>query len=163
MKLEQILVKAFNRIKTEGASDLSSKNISKGDLGMEVQSQPGETKLMGSHYWYYLVCGRKPGKQPPMEAIQEWIRKKGISREGISERSLAFLIARKIGRFGTDIYMGKRPAWSLPIIIERNMTKAQDEMDAEITKQVDAAVMKSIDKIFGDLSTPRYSIKQSEK
>jgi len=38
--------------------------------------------------------GRGPGKQPPLEAIQDW-----TSRKGIPE-SAAFAIAKSIGRFG---------------------------------------------------------------
>ena len=49
------------------------------------------------------IDGRGPGKPPPSEAIEQWIKAKGIAGEiekGISVSSLAFLIARKIGREG---------------------------------------------------------------
>lgn len=44
--------------------------------------------------------GRKPGKMPPVEAIQLWVIRKGIGPRGDS-RSTAFVIARSIGRRGT--------------------------------------------------------------
>ena len=55
-------------------------------------------------YIYYLEKGRKPGKRPPMKVIEQWITDKGLILEGISKKSLAFLIARKIGEEGTTIY-----------------------------------------------------------
>ena len=62
-------------------------------------------------YYYYLEYGRRAGKQPPIEAIEEWIRVKPIIPYAINgkvpdTRQLAFLIARKIGREGTE---GKKP------------------------------------------------------
>lgn len=62
-------------------------------------------------YYYYLEYGRRAGKQPPIEAIEEWIRVKPIIPYAVNgkvpdTRQLAFLIARKIGREGTE---GKKP------------------------------------------------------
>jgi len=54
-------------------------------------------------YWKYIEYGRPPGKRPPINAILKWIQQKGITpRSGkpMSQKSLAFLIARKIGRDG---------------------------------------------------------------
>lgn len=44
--------------------------------------------------------GRKPGRMPPVDAIQLWVIRKGIAGRDDS-RSVAFLIARAIGRRGT--------------------------------------------------------------
>lgn len=62
-------------------------------------------------YYYYLEYGRRAGKQPPIEAIEEWIRVKPIIPYAVNgkvpdTRQLAFLIARKIGREGIE---GKKP------------------------------------------------------
>jgi hypothetical protein len=65
----------------------------------------GETlRVYAEDYIYYLVHGRKNGKRPPKQAIRDWIDAKGITPDGISKDSLAFLIARKIGESGTTIY-----------------------------------------------------------
>lgn len=63
------------------------------------------------YYYYYVEYGRRAGKQPPIEPIEEWIRVKPIIPYAINgkvpdTRQLAFLIARKIGREGIE---GKKP------------------------------------------------------
>jgi len=49
------------------------------------------------------INGRAPGTPPPSEAIEQWIKQKGIAtrlEKNMTISSLAFLIARKIGREG---------------------------------------------------------------
>lgn len=63
-------------------------------------------RIYGEHYTEQLVFGRKPGKFPPIKAIEQWIKDKGIAGIGkkISVSSLAFLIARKIAKEGTKYF-----------------------------------------------------------
>lgn len=61
-------------------------------------------------YWKYVEYGRRPGKMPPVSAIENWIKVKQILPRPITLKSgksvvptipqLSFLIARKIGRDG---------------------------------------------------------------
>lgn len=52
--------------------------------------------------------GRKPGRMPPVGAIQLWVIRKGIGTRDNS-KSTAFMIARAIGRRGTKgAFMFKR-------------------------------------------------------
>lgn len=58
-------------------------------------------------YWKYVEYGRKPGKQPPIEPLVDWIKIKRIIPEPINgkipdTKQLAFMIARKIGRDGVE-------------------------------------------------------------
>jgi len=55
-------------------------------------------------FFTVLETGRKPGKRPPISVIEQWIKDKPITPYGISTRSLAFLIARKIGEEGSLLY-----------------------------------------------------------
>lgn len=74
-----------------------------------------DTKLVISFnlepYWRYVEYGRRPGKMPPIDKISQWIRIKPVIPDPINgripdTRSLAFLIARKIGREGIP---GRKP------------------------------------------------------
>jgi len=59
--------------------------------------------VLGLPYSQQLETGRRPGKQPPSSVIMQWLIDKGIAARlqgEISISSLAFLIARKIGRQG---------------------------------------------------------------
>lgn len=62
-------------------------------------------------YWKYVEYGRRPGKMPPINAIEQWVKVKPVVPNAINGRvpdtkQLAFLIARKIGREGIT---GKKP------------------------------------------------------
>ena len=61
-------------------------------------------------YWKYVEYGRRPGKMPPVSAIENWINVKQIIPHCMTLKSgktviptipqLSFLIARSIGRRG---------------------------------------------------------------
>lgn len=65
-----------------------------------------KAEITGLQYTEQLVWGRKPGKFPPIKAIEEWIIAKGIQpiEKNIKISSLAFLIARSIAEKGTTYF-----------------------------------------------------------
>lgn len=70
---------------------------------LEVKVKNLNAQLWGEDYSQQLELGRKAGKFPPVDAIEQWIKDKGIANRiqgQISISSLAFLIARKIARNG---------------------------------------------------------------
>ncbi len=70
---------------------------------LEVRVEGLTAQLWGESYAQQLETGRKAGGFPPISAIEQWIKDKGIANriEGkISISSLAFLIARKIAKKG---------------------------------------------------------------
>lgn len=72
-------------------------------LRVEVLEQSGTIKgtLYGANHSLFVDDGRGAGKQPLRSVILKWINDKNITpRDNISKDSLAFLIARKIGREG---------------------------------------------------------------
>jgi hypothetical protein len=64
--------------------------------------------IEGPNYVYWLNYGRgptSPSKRGRLYGIMyDWVQRKGITAQGISQKSLAYLIARKIDRQG---YTGK--------------------------------------------------------
>ena len=59
--------------------------------------------INGRKYTDQLVWGRKPGKRPPISALEKWVQiKLGLS--GKQALGAAFAIANKIAREGTEIY-----------------------------------------------------------
>lgn len=56
------------------------------------------------NYIMTLEDGRGPGKMPPSDSIETWLQQRGIVPLDISQKSLAFLIARKIGREGSLVF-----------------------------------------------------------
>jgi len=66
---------------------------------VKVETTPNGYSITAADY----INGRGPGKPPPSEAIEQWIKQKGIAtrlQKNMTISSLAFLIARKIGREG---------------------------------------------------------------
>jgi len=64
-----------------------------------VKATPHGYSITAADY----INGRAPGTPPPSEAIEQWIQQKGIAtrlQKNMTVSSLAFLIARKIGREG---------------------------------------------------------------
>ena len=93
-------------------------------------------------YWKYVEYGRRPGKRPPIDAIEQWIKVKPIVPDPIngkipSTRQLAFLISRKIGREGTR---AQRPLESA--VYSDNMEMLINQLKNEIIGQMK--------QVFGD-------------
>lgn len=67
--------------------------------------------------WEY---GRGPGKFPPLAKLIEWVRARGLAQAG-KEKSLAFLIGRKIAREGSVLFRkgGKSGVITNVITLER--------------------------------------------
>jgi hypothetical protein len=92
--------------KTNASSGLSQ------SIDPKITQPPGgyNLSIMMEDYWFYVENGRKAGKMPPIQNIFEWIKnKRTIQVESISKsadriaatRSLAYVIAKKIGKEGT--------------------------------------------------------------
>lgn len=101
-----LLLLEFEKMK----QDLISKHI---ELGMkasgkwidslEVVEENLRVSLLGEKYTDQLVYGRRAGTMPPVSAIEQWIKDKGII-PNIPIRSLAWAIAINIKKKGTKYY-----------------------------------------------------------
>lgn len=70
------------------------------EKGLEIEYNGLTAVLKG----YTYLGGRRAGKMPPIKAIEDWIKAKGLKpvEDKITTSSLAFLIARKIAQEGTN-------------------------------------------------------------
>lgn len=84
----------------EGIPNVTGKSAA--SLGYRIDA--GGLEIYSSEkYFTVLETGRKPGKRPPIDVILQWIKDKPIASD-INPKSLAFLIARKIGEEGSLLY-----------------------------------------------------------
>ena len=113
MTPQETLSKEMEKLQLEFLAKYKEKGMeASGDWGRSLETvvnQSDDGLLTGSvkafDYSQQLETGRKPGRFPPREAIENWIKEKGLASriEGqISVSSLAFLIARKIANEGWD-------------------------------------------------------------
>lgn len=111
---------------------------SKGQLipqNWRITANNEQGQLYAAHYFKYLVYGRGPGKQPPPDAMlksvqqhPEWLERARQTYANITEKQLAFLIGRKIGREGTEIYKGTKKGIDLLGVMETNMPFLLEEL-----------------------------------
>lgn len=93
-------------------------------LGYRID-EDGLTIFSTEKYFTVLETGRKPGKRPPISVIEQWIKDKPIASD-INPRSLAFLIARKIGEEGSLLYRQGGNSGVISDFI--NETKIQEDL-----------------------------------
>lgn len=101
-------------------------------------------QIVGEDYAQQLVAGRKPGKFPPIKPIQQWIKDKGLSLNGITEKGLAFIIARKISKQGTDIFKHKRSALDVKGIVDDVQPQLKDQLIKAGKIEIKTAIAKAL-------------------
>jgi len=70
---------------------------------LEARVNNGNGEIWGIDYTYWLANGRKPGKAPPIAPLITWVNAKfGIG--GNEARGIAFAVAQKIKKEGTEYY-----------------------------------------------------------
>jgi hypothetical protein len=118
-----------NNIRTKKVTEYGAMNNTGQMANSLGYTWDGKTLIIYSSEKYFTVLedGRKPGKQPPSDPIEEWVKQRGLDND-ISAKSLAYLIARKIGREGSLLYKqggnsGIISDYLNEAYIEENLTK----------------------------------------
>ena len=104
----ELIAQMQNRLRINKTNATSSLSQSINPEIKGTQSGYRLTVLM-KDYWQYVEEGRRAGKMPPIKNIYEWIRYKRPMQDKIQQspdkiaatKSLAYVIARKIGQKGT--------------------------------------------------------------
>ena len=101
--------------------------------------------LYGPDHIEFAERGRGPGKPPPPDKIVDWIEKEGITADGISTESLAFLIGRKMAQEGSLLHRtGKRSG----VISETIKQVDIDNLMKQITEAVGQSVYSQFEKLL---------------
>ncbi|MGI4871503.1 MAG: hypothetical protein ACRYFX_10030 [Janthinobacterium lividum] len=112
---DQLLVALREEVKQKPVTRFGPVNAS-GQLAAGLRVEVGEISdgyrlsLYAPTYVLTLIYGRRPGKFPPLLAIEQWIEDKGIvphpdaKGRAVSTKSLAYLIGRKLANKGTEIF-----------------------------------------------------------
>lgn len=117
---------------------------------LEVQVTGLTAKLFGEDYSQQLETGRKAGKFPPINAIEQWIKDKGIANRiqgEISISSLAFLIARKIARNGWKREEHGGVQLISEVVTDARIQKIIDEVGAEQALIYSTEIIKLVNEI----------------
>lgn len=91
-------------------------------------TDPTGGKLFGKGYWLFQKTGRGPGKASPVDAIEQWIKDKGLTSDKGTVRDFAFAISRKHAKEGSDIYRGRRPG----INVQDELLEARKELMKDV-------------------------------
>lgn len=130
----QMLIRNLQKdleVKKTNASSTLSKSLK---FVTEVNQTSVIGTLYAEDYWVFVNEGRKAGKRPPISAIEKWIKEKPIQLNDISETSLAFLIARKIGKEGTK---GTK-------VFTNNTTVVLNNLQKELPKELSETLKNNI-------------------
>jgi hypothetical protein len=152
-KVAKILFNEFTLLKLDLIKKYNDKGMRASgnwEQSLELNQNNLSIKLLGESYSQQLESGRQAGKQPPSKVIEQWIIDKGISNKiqgKISISSLAFLIARKIGREGW-----KRQGYGgVDLISEVITDKRIQEIINKVGEQVVATYVTEIIREFDNL------------
>ena len=124
---------------TDQLSQTAGVEVRRGDAYLDLS-------LLLQEYWKYVEYGRRAGKQPPIDAIRKWVEAKPVVPTPDANgriptvRSLAYLIARKIGREGTTprhaLQEAQTQTWATAV--EQLLEKVAKAEENYIIKQFNA-------------------------
>lgn len=122
-----IITDALKEFSKGFIKDLKQEQQDKGMTASGLSSQSlrsvigkDSAQIYGSDYWKYQTGGRGPGGMPPVQSIENWIISKGIPVAG-SVEGMAWAIAKKIEKNGTDVFEGKRDGVQFSEIVKKNL------------------------------------------
>jgi len=148
--------------------DLAGQNdkvpVSKFRVEVTESTFINEGKLFAPDWFKYgFITGRGPGKLPPEEPILSWIKRVGINPkltliqlslqnqgkaidQEAEYQSLAWAIRKKIGRDGTDIWMGKKKGIDFLGAIDRNKPELLQKLAEENRLNIETSLQNALKK-----------------
>ncbi len=118
---------------------LAEKKIATGSLYDSIDYQVTKDgsqfvlEIIADSYLTNVDEGRLPGKRPPTQAIEKWIKDKPIKSD-LSDKSLAYVISKSIGEKGIPAthIIDK----SINAVLQRSSDKLSDAYGEDILKEI---------------------------
>lgn len=88
--------------------------------------------LLTPSHIQFAKFGRKPGEQPPIDSIIDFVKKKGIIFDGTDQEGTAWAIAKSIAKNGTKNYVPNAPN-ALNEAINNNIDSYNKKLAEHIT------------------------------
>lgn len=101
--INEIMQEVINRWLIPRFDSLGMNASGEWKRSLEVRTEVNKGEIWGRQYTEQLVYGRKPGKRPPIAPIESWVNQK-LGYSGTQARGIAFAIATKIAKEGTDYF-----------------------------------------------------------
>ena len=117
---------------------------------LQVNDTLFEIEFNAPEYWKYANYGRGPGKFPPINKIEDWIKRRKIApyptKSGrIPTRpQLAYLIARKIAREGFE------GSGFLEFSLKQQQDYWEDRISDAITRDIELQIMEWLSPFRGE-------------
>lgn len=108
---------------------------------LQVNDTLFEIEFNAPEYWKYANYGRGPGKFPPLDKIEDWIKRRKISPYPLksgripTRPQLAFLIGRKIAEEGFE------GSGFLEFSLKQQEDYWEDRISDAISKDIEAEIM----------------------
>lgn len=145
--MKELLTIFFNEVIKAFARDNPKTPVD--SFRMEFSDTGG--KLYAPDWFKYLIYGRGPGKQPPPNAMLDWVRKNPRILQDIrsawprtTEKGAAYIIGRKIGREGTAIFRGERKGIDFNGAIENSMPDFLKSLGQRTKLEIVTSLQKAI-------------------
>ena len=110
-------------------------------------SGPTKVTLFTASHIQFAKYGRGPGKKPPLDAILEFVKKKGIIFEDTDARGTAFAIQLSISKKGTKNWVPNAPD-ALQEAVNKQLNKYYDKVEVANTEKTNQEIKEIFDKQF---------------
>lgn len=135
--------------------DMASQNAKVPVNAMRIEATNIEGKLYAPDWFQYMIYGRGPGKRPPFESpndvIAKWIRRNPevlasakSKWKYITVSGLAYIIGKKIGESGTQIWRGEKKGIDILGAIDRHLPELKDTLVQEEKEKIQTSLVKAI-------------------
>lgn len=145
--IEQILDRAGQIAVSDIRKSFNEKNLNDTKKARDSISYQvnGDTLIItGLARVLFLEFGRRHGEMPPIDPIKKWVESKlGVSKE--ESRGVAFAIAKKIAKKGTDILTDRAKG----LEIELTIAMINNLLLKEITNQLTLEITGGLAALWG--------------